>query len=108
MSAELLREAAALMRERAEAAEGCRPSPWSDGDGACIRCADGTRIGNWIIGAEERAHIASWHPSVALAVADWLDSEAGVVDDIMGGTHTTAAYVGPAFEVARAYLGRDA
>lgn len=25
------------------------------------------------IGAEEAEHIASWHPAVALAVADWLE-----------------------------------
>lgn len=80
MSASLLREAAALMRERAEAA---RPSPWAQNGrngihtriGACVATThshmDSTR-------KAEAEHIASWHPAVALAVADWLDAVAEV------------------------------
>jgi hypothetical protein len=50
-------------------------------------------------------HIASWHPAVALAVADWLDGVAhglatGDPDDLLGLGEPTAA-----FAVARAYLG---
>ena len=42
------------------------------------------------------------------AVADWLDNEALVVDDMFGNDSTQRyAYLGPAFEVACAYLGGD-
>ena len=85
MSAEILRRAAAAMRENAEAAA---PGPWivvyeersHDGDlpicddaGSYLCCSpdDGVRGGHELADAE---HIASWHPVVALAVADWLDS----------------------------------
>jgi hypothetical protein len=51
----------------------------------------------------DAGHIASWHPAVALAVADWLDFEAeqiedGVIFDVGG----------PADYLAVAYLGRTA
>lgn len=103
MSAERLREAAALMRKRAEAA---RPGPWwihddNDcdvwwGDHAAVRAVDqdaralrplmtdaeieatwdhaGCVIGSDVDRAEDAAHIASWHPAVALAVADSIDA----------------------------------
>jgi hypothetical protein len=41
-------------------------------------------------------HIASWHPAVALAVADWLEA-----------TVLTDANAPFALAVARAYLGSD-
>lgn len=125
MSAEVLREAAALMRERAEAATS---GPWVFGDtcaiagvinaeaDTCAYCRHDSKP-SWvgmrdINGKRMRAHvhrrepwngevyarrddgdiavttgtdeygytlpadaehIASWHPAVALAVADWLD-----------------------------------
>ena len=82
MSAEMLRRAASLMRERAEAAT---EAPWDAVQGAS---------GGWWIEAPYTAtiadldidhsipeadatHIASWHPAVALAVADLLDLAAG-------------------------------
>ena len=110
MSADLLREAAAKMRERAEAAT---PGPWRVGaegsEGSRVNPATGDKRedSHWIASVNGRvqpedgynaAHIASWHPAVALAVADWLDAE---------DTHQ----FGPtehAITVARAYLGRDA
>ena len=52
-----MREAAALMRARAEAAT---PGTW------------------WI--APNAEHMASWHPAVTLAVADWLDATAREFD----------------------------
>lgn len=120
MSADLLREAAALMRERAEAAT---PGPWEHhrdhggretGDGELLignigdsgggrRAAD--FIGKcWGWGPQQpnAAHIASWHPAVALAVADWLDGEAGYVERHAASDLTTAR----ALAVARTYLGR--
>lgn len=85
MSADLLREAAAKMRERAGAA---MAGPWEVLDsahrdpyvlqkgrgiltGGCIALASGEDYGK---GNAE--HIASWDPVVALAVAAWLDNYA--------------------------------
>jgi hypothetical protein len=81
MTAELLREAAALMRERAEAATPgpwMRAEPWDRAvgqvDGPWV--AETTALGQAT--AANAEHIASWHPAVALAVADWLDAVAAV------------------------------
>ena len=114
MSADLLREAAARMRANAEAPTVDR-NPWWPYErhsywgiwASAKRMGRGRQMGTGRT-KEQARYIASWHPAVALAVADWLDHEALVVDDVMSGNHTTAVYVGPAFEVARAYLGRDA
>jgi hypothetical protein len=87
VSADLLRRAAARVRE---VAEGHYPSPWE---------AFGTGVAHgdhWHVAHDSEAivsissqdginedqrqplaeHIALWHPAVALAVADWLDSTA--------------------------------
>lgn len=80
MSAAVLREAAALMRERAEAARAGRwaadgdevVARWSLGDVDVATCRGSIDEGNEI----NAEHIASWDPAVALAVADWLDAEA--------------------------------
>ncbi|MFI7073618.1 hypothetical protein [Micromonospora sediminicola] len=100
-----IREAARLIRERAEAAT---PGPYfttgkssryggmvaepTDGhpehDGY-----DGHLIGESMSEAN-RSHLAGWSPVVALAVADWLDFEAR-----MGNTFH-------ALTVARTYLAR--
>ena len=126
MSAEVLRKAAALMRERAEAAT---PGPWRFTDseavndvwegGMVVVSDDADPIANvqdeWYENdpgepapVNDAAHIASWHPAVALAVADWLDAEADV-DEVareMGGRgHTEESQC---VAVARAYLGSDA
>jgi hypothetical protein len=42
-------------------------------------------------------YIASWHPLVALAVAEWLDASAGPQGSVTDLCHALAA--------ARAYLG---
>lgn len=86
MSGEILRRAAALMRERAEAAT---PGPWSavprttthnvQGHGRSVVVTPQTRVS-----MSNTAHIASWHPSVALAVADWLDREATLHESMAG------------------------
>ena len=98
MSADTLRRAAALMRELAEGSRSWWPSadhdgmdeaPWMDREwwssvGLSVDAAD---------------HAASWHPAVALAVADWLESEANEWGDL-------AHMLNPhALGVARAYLG---
>ena len=90
MSAEILRRAASLMRERAEAADA---GPWTQdsqvrGD-TVIFNAEGEWVTNVTSGrtyaenivtfdheVANGEHIASWHPAVALAVADWLATEA--------------------------------
>ena len=106
--AETLRRAAALMRERAEAAT---PGLWV---AAVVRgrpiVFDTADLPEPVVFDEEftvgnAEHIASWHPAVALAVADWLeaaarDEEADVVTAGRGDDYPLA--------VARAYLGEDA
>jgi hypothetical protein len=121
--AELLREAADLMRERAAAAT---PSPWRDsplGDnryGAIIsdtksdwRKTGGgwdetEHYGGYLIGesisGRDRQHIAAWDPDAAQAVADWLHWEAGFYSHA-GPQSPTFTY---AVAVARAYLRRPA
>jgi hypothetical protein len=47
-------------------------------------------------------HIASWHPAVALAVADWLDDMARLSADGDSGGPLVARH---ALAVATAYLG---
>jgi hypothetical protein len=110
-AAETMRRAAALMRERAG---GCEPRRWhwealgekrypqrvsSDGNVALI-------AETFIDPAHrpyEAEHIASWHPLVALAVAEWLETEAqlhGIRGHNSGEGHTFQA-----LKVARAYLG---
>lgn len=133
MSAELLRQAAARIRTRAQAAA---PGPWYQppGDGCQIwygssraeiqRLDDGLANGTVTeVDAEEvynqtgflahgdfdrpadAEYVASWHPGVALAVADLLDRTAGHVEytgDLI------SEDVIDALAVARAYLGEEA
>ena len=114
MSAEMLRKAAALMRERAEAATPSDGTHWGDGKGySPLSYAR----------QNDAEHIASWHPAVALAVADWLDAEAAEFEKLAVQSaavnlllefadETVAARIGigyntltQAIAVARAYLG---
>lgn len=107
MSVSLLHEAASMMRERAETARGLGVKPWRV-DGVGIIACGGTHIANPMPDVDQ--HIASWHPVVALAVADWLDTTAFHV-----ASHECEAECRPsgcqsvadATAVARAYLGRD-
>lgn len=68
--------------------------------------------------AGEVEHIASWHPLIALAVADWLEVRAREYDGMARGPFGLAgvAFVSgaggagdadPALAVARAYLGTE-
>lgn len=106
MTAETLRSAAAKIRERAEAAT---PGPWfvpgADDEyvGPADVVGDGEPGDRYIIcehAGVDAEHIASWHPAVALAVADWLEHEAGYVGEGLECDGTTAH----ALAVARAYL----
>ena len=122
MSAETLRRAASLMRERAGAAP---PSPWATratthGDPAngpthivvenSLGLISDHDYDKW--GGTSAEHIASWHPAVALAVADWLDAvaEAWPISEPDYGLSVRAEAVGhrQALAVARAYLGEPA
>lgn len=77
MTAETLRRAAALMRERARDAI---DSPWDAVQGSrgtwWVERPNTADIAEQVCDGPTAAHIASWHPAVALAVADWLDHEA--------------------------------
>lgn len=96
MSAAILRQAAASIRERAEAAaselgeDAADPLTWR-GIGTGYR-------------KPIESHIASWHPAVALAVADWLDSYAERME-VLG--HAIGSNHGQALAVATAYLGEQ-
>lgn len=117
MSATVLREAAAKMRERAEAAT---PGPWiwnssmdddlhADAAGwvGHDRTGDGFQeyvcsTANHPDGFGDGVHIASWHPAIALAVADWLEAEAD-----WAGVGAANSPDDAAIAVARVYLGSD-
>lgn len=133
MSAEVLRRAAALMRERAQAAT---EGPWSAADehellpGADPAwCVSQMRPG-WeqmsptdgyvgdlaetsLGGRDPRdgpnaEHIASWDPLVALAVADWLEDVAWDWETEGGAyPHLTFNQARHATRVAEAYLGES-
>lgn len=87
---ELLREAAAKMRERAECAH----------QGAWLaQASGGVLAGPWYMDIGDNAdaeHVASWDPEVAQAVADWLD---------LGVNPYWCGEREPMYAVARAYLG---
>jgi hypothetical protein len=107
------------MRSRAEAAvQADCTLPWTsiptldpDNDGWVVthKPSDAdydTTVAQCIYDFEGKAaeHIASWHPTVALAVADWLDFSAKVY----GGHYSSPKADSCALTVARAYLGSDA
>jgi hypothetical protein len=124
MSADVLRRAAALMRERAAGATAVwgaerwkafhAEHPYSNG----VRTPD---LDRHYVGTDDEHgsillssgwdetqivdHAASWHPAVALKVAAWLDSEAAVVE-LDGGRPVLLSP--QALAVARAYLGEGA
>jgi len=107
MSADLLREAAALMRARAEAAT---PGPWgyvSKWTTATTALTRITKKGATVAEVRDGGdgimtlhHLSYWHPAVALAVADWLDNVSEHAERYNDGLTRDA------LAVARAYLGR--
>jgi hypothetical protein len=111
--AETLRRAARLMRERAEAATCVFPWRAEGRDVTATQDYDGFDP-DWNMGftlaacmrQDEAEHIASWHPLVALAVADLLDKLAWLHDvapEALGVDIT-----GRVLKVARAYLSEAA
>lgn len=104
MSAEIaLRNAAALMRERAQTT----PSPWRDNQSIENPAVFGTgyESGNPIhvasCSGSTAAHIASWHPAVALDAAELLE-----VIERDCGTSSLAYHAAAKF--ARTYLAEQA
>jgi hypothetical protein len=105
-----LRKAAAQMRERAQAAT---PGPWSTVSGASNvwrfpeegspTVVVGGNHSHGHVALLDAQHIASWHPAVALAVADWLALVAHLLDEGFAANAET----GKALAVARAYLGGE-
>ena len=96
MSAEILRRAASLMCERAEAAT---PGPWRDDLQTVVTAG-------WWVRAEgaNAAHIAALHPDVALAMASLLSM---VANHAAGWGDPCGGCVDQALTLARTYLGED-
>ena len=116
--ADLLRKAAALMRERAEAAGSEWNADVEPGDSLHLWVTDcdpsdptGETAMQRLVGGADAPwseHIASWHPAVALAVADWLDAEAeSHRADLVGPFPSACCRMSQARAVARAFLGSD-
>lgn len=103
MSAEMLREAAALMRKRAEAATDgpWRLAPGSDGQGWGSDTYD---VGEAWRPADVE-YIAAMHPGVALALADLLEEEAEIVG-LLERAGLPTRQEERVFAIARAYLRR--
>ena len=103
MTAQVLRQAAALMRSRAEAASSGR---WSvahvDGAGFAVHHGEHDTIALYA-SRPDAEHIASWHPDVVLEVANWLEAAADHFDP---GGEFLPVYA-EALAVARAYLGGE-
>jgi hypothetical protein len=96
VSADLLKKAAALMRERAETARNGSTQSCQCDQHVAYRSAFHTNI-------------ALWDSAVAMAVADWLDHDARIHMN-HSGTEVCAFDLPslddtPALRVARAYLG---
>lgn len=100
---EILRDAAELMRQRANAAS---DGPWSAYTDGLVWAG---RLGDPVSGStepEDAEHIASWHPVVALAVADSLDHAARTLGYLDARGHKPApnGWVNSCLAIARAYL----
>ena len=117
MSAEIMREAASKMRERAEAARAGRwvvcssdlaegttliVAEWQSDVRRVATCAGSLPEGN----ADNAEYIASMSPTVSFLVADWLDATVRRYE--FGWELGETPEVDPAaLAVARAYLGSD-
>ena len=113
----VLRRAAGLMLERAEAAT---PGKWqqvtSQGVGISASPFDSSTLATTHHrsgvdqSARDAAHVASWHPAVAVKVATSLEQAAAILDEAADGPLAMAmrAIAEPLVDVARAYLGERA
>lgn len=119
MSADMLRRAASLIRERAHAAT---PGPWEPYQNihaetaACEVGRGGFGVvalpatGRSDYGKSNIEHIAAWHPAVALSVADMLDHAAARAETKvrLGGDSTAVwSHEKDALAIARTYLGEN-
>lgn len=124
---ESLRRAAALMRARAIAAT---PGPWGVGNdtliateveqvsrGHCryqhevarvVEDIDREDSGNPVSERNDAEHIASWHPHVAIAVAELLERQAAFIEKYGDFSDVEDLGDANALSVALAYLGSDA
>jgi hypothetical protein len=115
--AEVLARAARLMRERAG---GATPGPWEHETDLDVtrgyHMEGGRHVATWIANCDMEAnagHIAGMHPLVALAVATWLEDEAGRAKHLDAYADSSAyplMVAGFRFSlaVARAYLNEAA
>ena len=135
--AQELRTAAARMRELAEKAT---PGPWlarvepgnhdlhvaprmsvqhQESERSWVNIASGVsdetggwNAEDWLLQGDAE-HIASWHPAVVLAVADWLEGQARDYENYAAATSVLYEVYGvgldgandPALTVARTFLG---
>lgn len=118
--AETMRRAAKLMRERAGAAT---PGPWTireqhgrdiaDEGWSDVRVVSPvgdvavtylSNVSESNAANENTEHLAAMHPLVALAVADWLERDAALID-VLAFPESDPAAVRYPLTVARAYLG---
>lgn len=126
--AEVLREAARLMRERANDVVSGRWETRTDMQKRTSRFVADQPVYRVIAPnegiaicstAEHAVYIASMHPAVGLAVAEWLEQAAAGYEQIVAGSYGEAGALfvsgldgsgdpDPALTVARAYLGTQA
>jgi len=120
VSAEILRRAASLMRERAEACLGDRPEWFTEVDGYDERNI-WTQRDEWdyapqpVLSEHDLRktpgafdHFAAFTPAVALAVADWLDDVADTFQNDVGFPAPEHQMAFAPYRVARTYLGEIA
>lgn len=98
MTADLLRRAAALMRERAEQVEA---GEWYDATDELVWALN-ENCGT-LSAYADADHIASWGPAVALAVAEAMDSTARTIERGKLPLSRDIALI----RAARAYLGES-
>lgn len=86
MSADLLRKAAEILRERATAVQSHSSIPsadiWFEADVDLRNAITGTFKGNIKSARDDANWIALMTPGVGLALADWLDAEAAIYEKL--------------------------
>lgn len=108
--AQLLRRAAAKIRQDAAAARKASPDPWAVTDERVVRCADGMVVADRSSTTHpaERADlpfIAAMHPGVGLALADWLDVCADYADRWLADAQLGSPFRAVGYTVAQQILG---
>jgi hypothetical protein len=101
---DLLIRAATLMRERAEGASWTYSPLCGDLAGQPVAWAPD--VEQWGLDERDEAHVASWSPDVARAVADLLDHWHRTFETI-GWPGPLAQATSPVFDIARKFLGES-